>query len=556
MKRRRADRGRVPTGRQAVLAPRVTALTLAVVAVATLAAAAVAAAAPASASASASASPPGTSPGTHSGAAVRATTAAERVAAATSRVATTAAAISRATTGAWYGGTNPPASIPLPGPTTTSALVAAIDAARSAEGVGPLVLPSNWASLDRVDHLAVLVDLERTARGLAPFAGMTATLDAAAQAAAIAGTDPTLGAAGNWAGGTPTSLVTDFAWMYDDGPSSPNLDCPTPTSPGCWGHRDNILDLFTGYPTDGTLELGVGESATSPGGSPSWAVAEDVGPPGQALVFSWASELPALPLCEQTGDTCAGGGGGLARPGSPVVAMASDPTGDGYWLVNAAGQVDAHGGAVSYGGLSGPLDAPVSHIVPTVDGRGYWLVAADGGVFAFGDAPFYGSMGGRPLNAPVVDLAPTADGGGYWLVATDGGVFAFGDAPFRGSMGGRPLNAPVNGITAAGGGYRLVAADGGIFSFGAPFFGSTGSLVLDRPVVGMADSPSGGGYWLVASDGGIFSFGDAAFHGSMGGVPLDQPVVGMAADPATGGYWLVAADGGIFSFDAPFFGSD
>src|SRR5436309_6303154 len=40
-----------------------------------------------------------------------------------------------------------------------------------------------------------------------------------------------------------------------------------------------------------------------------------------------------------------------------------------------------------------------------------------------------------------------------------------------------------------------------IFAFGdAPFKGSTGSLKLNRPVVGMASTPSGDGYWLVASD--------------------------------------------------------
>src|SRR5262249_61456267 len=55
-------------------------------------------------------------------------------------------------------------------------------------------------------------------------------------------------------------------------------------------------------------------------------------------------------------------------------------------------------------------------------------------------------------------------------------------------------------------GYRLVAADGGIFAFGdAPFLGSTGSIKLNRPIVGMAPTPSGNGYWLVASDGGIFA---------------------------------------------------
>ena len=55
-----------------------------------------------------------------------------------------------------------------------------------------------------------------------------------------------------------------------------------------------------------------------------------------------------------------------------------------------------------------------------------------------------------------------------------------------------------------------MATDGGIFSFGgAPFYGSTGSIALNKPIVGMAATPDGGGYWLVASDGGIFSYGDA-----------------------------------------------
>ena len=47
----------------------------------------------------------------------------------------------------------------------------------------------------------------------------------------------------------------------------------------------------------------------------------------------------------------------------------------------------------------------------------------------------------------------------------------------------------------------------------------------------MAATPDGKGYWLVASDGGIFTFGDARFFGSTGGVHLNQPIVGMAATP-------------------------
>jgi hypothetical protein len=45
----------------------------------------------------------------------------------------------------------------------------------------------------------------------------------------------------------------------------------------------------------------------------------------------------------------------------------------------------------------------------------------------------------------------------------------------------------------------------------------------------MAANPTGLGYWLVATDGGIFAFGDAGFFGSTGDIALNQPVVGMAA---------------------------
>jgi hypothetical protein len=33
---------------------------------------------------------------------------------------------------------------------------------------------------------------------------------------------------------------------------------------------------------------------------------------------------------------------------------------------------------------------------------------------------------------------------------------------------------------------------------------------------------------MVASDGGVFAFGDARFLGSTGSVRLNQPIVGMA----------------------------
>ena len=106
-----------------------------------------------------------------------------------------------------------------------------------------------------------------------------------------------------------------------------------------------------------------------------------------------------------------------------------------------------------------------------------------------------------------------------------------GVAPFLGSTGGMRLNRPIVGVAAtpSGAGYWLVAADGGVFAFGdAGFFGSTGALRLNRPIVGMAPTATGRGYWLVASDGGVFAFGDAAFAGSTGALTLNRPVVALA----------------------------
>jgi ribosomal protein L24E len=150
-------------------------------------------------------------------------------------------------------------------------------------------------------------------------------------------------------------------------------------------------------------------------------------------------------------------------------------------------------------------------------------------------------------------------GSGYWEVASDGGIFAFGNAKFFGSTGSIHLNQPIVGMasTPDGQGYWLVASDGGVFAFGnAKFLGSTGSIHLNKPIVGMVAAPDGQGYWMVATDGGIFAFGTSKFFGSTGSMRLNKPIVGMGTTPDGQGYWLAATDGGIFNFGtAKFFGS-
>jgi hypothetical protein len=227
--------------------------------------------------------------------------------------------------------------------------------------------------------------------------------------------------------------------------------------------------------------------------------------------------------------------------------------------ITAGGLVWSIGGSTLYG-LNPATGAEVEHVsvggaanhfpTPSV-GDGLLLAPASTQVVAFS-----GSAGvpGPPSPAP-----PAPPNSSYWLVASDGGIFSYGNAQFYGSTGGLVLNKPVVAMasTSSGNGYWFVASDGGIFDYGgAPFFGSEGGKPLNAPIVGLAATPDGGGYWEVASDGGIFSFGDAKFYGSEGGKPLNKPIVGMASTHDGGGYWEVASDGGIFSFgDAAFHGS-
>ena len=168
--------------------------------------------------------------------------------------------------------------------------------------------------------------------------------------------------------------------------------------------------------------------------------------------------------------------------------------------------------------------------------------------------------------------APPPRPHGYWLVGSDGGIFTFGAAPFYGSTGALTLQRPVVGmtVTAARAGYWLVAADGGIFSFGdANFFGSIpglgfapagtggGGKQLSAPIVGMVPSSDGGGYFMVGADGGVFSFGDAKFEGSCPGIGgCSGTAVTVMPDASGNGYWLVTVTGHVYAFgDATAFGA-
>ncbi len=239
-------------------------------------------------------------------------------------------------------------------------------------------------------------------------------------------------------------------------------------------------------------------------------------------------------------------GGVFAPGGAGFVGTARIAPGDGI-LRNDQGRIIAASGRA--------IDSPVIAIASTPSRQGYWLVQANGGVIPIGDAANLGDLRNVSLAAPIVGAAATANGGGLYLAASDGGIFTLGSAPFKGSLGGVRLDRPIVGmdLDGDGSGYVLVAADGGVFTFDAGFRGSLGSTKLDQPIVGITVADDGG-YVLVAADGGAFTYG-FAFTGSLGGLALEAPIVGIAADPDGDGYWMAGADGGVFAFDALFQGS-
>ncbi len=176
-----------------------------------------------------------------------------------------------------------------------------------------------------------------------------------------------------------------------------------------------------------------------------------------------------------------------------------------------------------------------------------------------------------PPSPPSPPPTPPATPHGYWLVGSDGGIFTFGSSQFYGSTGSLTLQRPVVGIspTADRNGYWLVASDGGVFAYGdAGFVGSIPGLglhpagsglpnSLNAPIVGIVPSHDGGGYFMVASDGGVFAFGDAHFAGSCPGIGgCSGSAVDVMPDASGNGYWIVTSSGNVYGFgDAAYYGS-
>jgi hypothetical protein len=313
-----------------------------------------------------------------------------------------------------------------------------------------------------------------------------------------------------------------------------------------------------------------------------YVVEESSGVWGQAQILTASSELVAIDC--PTADSCTAVGnnnysslneGAWSSDGLPGI----DPTGVSCVDVGDCTAVGSTGYVTETDGVWGsptainglPFGGEYLSGISCTSTTSCTAVGYDGDTDNNGQ-PFYvtSAAPSSTTTPPPVVTSPSTSSHGYWLAGSDGGIFSFGSAQFYGSTGSLVLQRPVVGITPTANdvGYWLVASDGGIFTFGdAAYYGSIPGLGyapagssspkrLNAPIVGMVPSADGGGYFMVASDGGVFTFGDAKFEGScpgMGG--CSGAAVAVMPDSTGSGYWLVTATGHVYTFgDAPYFG--
>lgn len=157
----------------------------------------------------------------------------------------------------WEGGTSRRVSLVAGDPTIgglgyntaagARAALAAINNALSFGGDAPVTVPAGFWSLPAAQQFQVLLNRIRQDLGQRPLA-WNSQLAALALEGAQANTDPPApGGSGSygvvWSGeeGPVQSLYT---LLFNDGYGSNNLDCPTPSSAGCWIHRRVLLGHY------------------------------------------------------------------------------------------------------------------------------------------------------------------------------------------------------------------------------------------------------------------------------------------------------------------------
>ena len=208
-----------------------------------------------------------------------------------------------------------------PGRVSTNSILVLVNAARRAqEGLGPL--PLNLARYNRLsipEQLFVLANLERVTRGEAPAYGLWTVLNRLAATGARLGRDPLPPSNWNryfasiWSSApnsrTNVALFSDFGWMYQDGAppfyGTVNFDCLRRGMPGCWGHRDAILEAKPdSSSSDKPLVLLAGAAGGVRNYRGSSSLTMDftwvAGVPTTGVTYTWAEAVRFLGLTTST----------------------------------------------------------------------------------------------------------------------------------------------------------------------------------------------------------------------------------------------------------------
>lgn len=215
-------------------------------------------------------------------------------------------------------------------------------------------------------------------------------------------------------------------------------------------------------------------------------------------------------------------------------------SGMGFYATNTNGTVYAVGDATHFGNWTGTLTDSLVTAVPTMTGDGYWLMDGGGEIQAKGAAQHFGqeyqpNIDGNP--GEIFDqLFATASDDGYWILRGIGNIYPFGDAQFFGS----PIPGSTGQLRRDGNylDYADIIKDLALWS---------GFLLFD-PELASNEAPA--------------VYGNVESTGSFSPEPLPdemfdkKPVIdAMTALKEAVGYLLFVDDEGGFRFESPNFWS-
>lgn len=149
-------------------------------------------------------------------------------------------------------------------PAAARAALAALNNALGTQGLSPIRVTGAFWNLTEEEQFFILTDAIRVEEGLPPAVALEPAANSVALAGAKGQTDPTLPTNTAWQGrmgsvwsGGEGAVESLYNFLYQDGYGSDNLDCTTPNAPGCWGHRQVLLDHYGPTPVMGVAETRV-----------------------------------------------------------------------------------------------------------------------------------------------------------------------------------------------------------------------------------------------------------------------------------------------------------